>query len=94
MNCNSWGSLIDLNLLVVVFRLDRGDRCHSILVLHDCLFFPHAIDLVDLHYDNSDNLLHVVSGKKNIILFPPSETKLLYKKVMKKHNGKMLFNDF
>ena len=58
------------------------------------IWISHKNIETGLHYDNSDNLLHVVSGKKNIILFPPSETKLLYKKVMKKHNGKMLFNDF
>ena len=45
-----------------------------------------------LHYDLTDNILHVISGRKKIILFPPSETKFLYKKEMKKHSGQMLFS--
>jgi hypothetical protein len=45
-----------------------------------------------LHYDLSDNILHVVSGRKKIFLFPPSETKYLYNDIIPKHTGQMIFS--
>jgi hypothetical protein len=35
-----------------------------------------------LHYDITDNLLTLHSGKKTILLFPPSETKYLYNELL------------
>jgi hypothetical protein len=33
---------------------------------------------VGLHYDDNDNILSVLKGSKNIILYPPSDSKYLY----------------
>ena len=35
-----------------------------------------------IHYDITHNLLHVITGKKTVYLYPPSEKKNLYIKEM------------
>jgi len=34
--------------------------------------------ITELHYDPTENLLSMITGRKNIVIFPPNQTKLLY----------------
>jgi len=48
------------------------------------IYLWHSKKIIDtgLHYDITDNLLTIHSGKKTILLFPPSETKYLYNELL------------
>ena len=53
------------------------------------IYLWHSKKSIDtgLHYDITDNLLTLHSGKKTILLFSPSETKYLYNELMKNTNN-------
>ena len=53
------------------------------------IYLWHSKKNIDtgLHYDITDNLLTLHSGKKTIMLFPPSEKKYLYNKLLNNINN-------
>ena len=55
------------------------------------LWASHQEIETGLHYDLTDNILRVISGKKRVLLFPPSEGDNLYPGMMQKHPGNMVF---